>query len=77
MMSDRQGRVVASGLGFCEGPVLDENGTLFVGSITHGAVYRIDDDGTVDRVADLGGGANAVTYIGEGRLVVAQNGAFS
>lgn len=74
MTSDRPGRIIASGLGFCEGPVLDENGTLYVSSITHGAVYRIDEDASVHVVAQLGGGANAVTRTGDGRLVVAQNG---
>lgn len=64
---------LAEGVGFSEGPVVTEDGEIFVTSIDHGRVYRIADSGA-EVFAELGGGANGATIDREGTLYVAQNG---
>jgi len=66
-------RVLASGVGFAEGPVISPSGEILVTSIDHGCVYRITDSGP-EIFADLGGGANGATLGADGTLYVAQNG---
>lgn len=66
-------RVVATGVGFSEGPVWTQDGRLLVTSISHSAVYEIAATGP--RVlAETGGGPNGMTEGGGGALYVAQNG---
>jgi gluconolactonase len=67
-------KVLASGLGFTEGPVVLPSGQVVVTSITKGAVYSIAPDGTVVQLADTGGGANGATVDKEGNLYITQNG---
>jgi gluconolactonase len=68
-----QGRVVAEGLGFTEGPVITQSGELVVTSIDHGCLYRITDDGG-EVLAVTGGGPNGATEGQTGLLYVSQNG---
>ncbi|MDR2564652.1 MAG: SMP-30/gluconolactonase/LRE family protein [Bifidobacteriaceae bacterium] len=70
----REIRLLASGLGFTEGPVVLANGEIIVTSITHGALYRVLPGGGSSRLADLGGGANGAALAADGTLYVAQNG---
>jgi gluconolactonase len=66
-------RVVATGVGFSEGPVWTQDGRLLITSISHGVVYEIASDGA--RVlAQTGGGPNGMTEGAGGTLYVAQNG---
>jgi gluconolactonase len=66
-------RVVASDVGFCEGPVWTRDGRLVFTSIDHGCVYELSPQGP--RVlADTGGGANGLTEGRDGVLYVAHNG---
>jgi gluconolactonase len=65
--------VVASGLGFTEGPVAREDGSVAVTSITHAAVYVLSPTGGRS-VIDTGGGPNGMVAGPDGSLLVAQNG---
>lgn len=74
--------VVATGIHFPEGPVwcppahgTVEAGSIVCTSVADGALERIDlATGTVTRVADVGGGANAAWPVTDGGFLVTQNG---
>ena len=67
-------RVVASGLRFPEGPVAMADGSLLVVEIAGGTLARVAPDGTVERVAHLGGGPNGAAVGADGAIYVANNG---
>ena len=68
-------RVVASdGMGFIEGPVFADDGTLYITSITKGGVFKVSDEGIVTLFADTGGGGNGAAVGDDGVIFVAQNG---
>jgi gluconolactonase len=64
--------ICADELGFVEGPVAMEDGSIAVTSITHGAVYVLAPDGS-RTVVETGGGPNGMVADRHGWLV-AQNG---
>jgi gluconolactonase len=65
--------VLAEGLGFTEGPVIRDDGTLIVTAIDRGLLWSVDDDGA--RVfAVTGGGPNGAAAGSDGSVYVAQNG---
>lgn len=66
--------VLADGLGFVEGPVILDDGSIVATSIDTGCIWRVDHGGTVERVAWLGGGPNGACLGPSGLLYVAQNG---
>ena len=72
--------IVATGLGFPEGPVwcpaADGHAPSVVcTAVAAGTLERVDvDTGRVTRVADLGGGPNAAQPAADGGFVVTQNG---
>jgi len=68
-----EARIVATGLGFTEGPVWTRDGRLLVTSISHGAIYEVG-DGEPRVVAATRGGPNGMTEGRDGALYVAQNG---
>jgi len=71
-----QARVVASGLGFTEGPALLSTGSVAVASVNRGHVYEVPlDGGGVSLLAETGGGPNCVAAGYAGELWVTQNGA--
>ena len=66
-------RVVATGVGFCEGPVWTRDGRLVFTSIDHGCLYELAAEGA--RVlAQTGAGPNGLTEGRGGVLYVTQNG---
>jgi gluconolactonase len=67
-------RVLATGVGRCEGPVLRGDGSLLVTSMSHGRIYEISPDGVVDVLAEVGGDPNGLTLGPDGSLYVAQAG---
>lgn len=67
-------RTVVSGLQFPEGPIALEDGSLLVTEIAAGTLARISPEGTVDRVADLGGGPNGAALGPDGAVYVCNNG---
>lgn len=66
-------RVVATDVGFAEGPLHTATGQTYFTSITHGRLYRLTDHGA-EVAADLGGGANGAAVGADGSIYVAQNG---
>jgi len=66
-------RVLATGVGFAEGPVITRGGKIVVTSIDHGCLYRITPAGA-EVLAVTGGGPNGATEGPDGNLYVAQNG---
>ncbi len=67
--------VLAEGLGFPEGPVIDDDGTVLVVDIDGGRVVRVAGDGTTD-VAVPGGGPNGMALETPTTAMVANNGGF-
>lgn len=72
-MARVKGRVVATGVDFCEGPVWTRDGRLIFTSIDYGCLYELTSDGLRPR-AETGGGPNGLTEGRGGTLYVAQNG---
>ena len=67
-------RVVATDVGFSEGPLYTPDGDTYFTSITHGRLYKLNETGA-EVAAELGGGANGATQASDGSIYVAQNGA--
>ena len=65
--------VIASGVGFTEGPVFLRDGSVAFTSIDHGCVYRVG-GGETKVLALTGGGPNGATEGADGQLFIAQNG---
>ena len=67
--------VVVDGLRFPEGPVWSTDGTVVCTSVAEGALYRVwPSEGRKERIADVGGGANAAAAAEDGGFLVTQNG---
>ncbi|MEL7207740.1 MAG: SMP-30/gluconolactonase/LRE family protein, partial [Actinomycetota bacterium] len=66
--------VIASGLGFPEGPAIDHQGRLHWTEIAGQRIARLEPDGSVTTFADTGGGPNGCAFDPQGRLVVCNNG---
>lgn len=67
-------RVVASGLDFPEGPVALDDGSVLVVEVRRGTLTRVDGDGAVEVVADVGGGPNGAAIGPDGAIYVCNNG---
>jgi gluconolactonase len=67
-------REIAGGLGFPEGPVAMEDGSVIVVEIQHGRITRVAPDGEKQTVAEPGGGPNGAAIGPDGKLYVANNG---
>lgn len=67
-------RVVATGLRFPEGPVALDDGSVLVTEIARGTLSRVTADGTVEVVAQLGGGPNGAALAPDGSVWVVNNG---
>lgn len=65
---------IARGLGFIEGPVAREDGSLLFTDIGRGHILRRDADGSIDLFADVGGGPNGLADAGDGTVLVCNNG---
>ena len=72
-MSDIKGTVIASDLGFTEGPVIRQRGDYICTSCDRGLLYRVD-GGVASVFAETGGGPNGSTEGADGKIYVAQNG---
>jgi gluconolactonase len=66
---------LASGLGFPEGPVALSDGSVIVTEIANRRLSRVGADGSVDVVAETGGGPNGAAVGPDGKLYVCNNGA--
>ena len=70
-----QSVVVGEGIPFAEGPVWCPDGTVVATSVAAGALFRVwPDSGTVERIAETGGGANGAALAADGSILVTQNG---
>ena len=66
--------VLASGLGFPEGPVAMPDGSVILGEISAGRVTRIAPDGGKSELGRAGGGPNGIAVGPDGALYVCNNG---
>lgn len=64
----------ASGLQFPEGPIALDDGSLLVVEIARGTLSRITTSGTIQIIAQLGGGPNGAALGPDGRCYVCNNG---
>jgi gluconolactonase len=67
-------RTVATGLRFPEGPVPLDDGTVLVVEIERGTLSRVGSEGTVDVVAECGGGPNGAAIGPDGAVWITNNG---
>jgi gluconolactonase len=70
-------REVATGLQFPEGPVAMADGSVLVVEIRRGTLSRVQPDGKVEVVAELGGGPNGAAIGPDGAVYVCNNGGFT
>jgi gluconolactonase len=66
--------LMASGLGFPEGPIAGEDGSVLVVEIEAGSITRITPSGQVERLVQTGGGPNGMAVGPDGMLYVCNNG---
>ena len=66
--------VMASGLGFPEGPIACEDGSVLVVEIEAGSITRVTPQGLVERLVQTGGGPNGMAVGPDGKLYVCNNG---
>ncbi len=66
--------IVAEGLQFPEGPIAMEDGSVVLVEIARGTLSRVQPDGTVEVVAELGGGPNGAAIGPDGACYVCNNG---
>jgi len=67
---------ITSGLRFPEGPIALDDGSVVLVEIERGTLSRVDSDGSVDVVAELGGGPNGAALGPDGAVYVCNNGGF-
>ncbi len=67
-------RTLATGLKFPEGPIAVDDGSVLLVEIARGTLSRVTEDGTVDVVAELGGGPNGAAFGPDGAVYIANNG---
>ncbi|MEM9178701.1 MAG: SMP-30/gluconolactonase/LRE family protein [Pseudomonadota bacterium] len=68
--------IVAEGLGFPEGPVWMQDGSIILVEISKGCVTRIWGDGRSEVIAEPGGGPNGAAIGPDGALWICNNGGF-
>lgn len=72
-----QGRLMAGGLAFPEGPIAMPDGSVLVVEIAGGRLTRVLPGGELKVVAELGGGPNGAAMGLDGHCYVCNNGGFS
>jgi gluconolactonase len=68
--------LIASGLGYPEGPIARPDGSVLLVEIAAGTLTRIQPDGTRTVVAALGGGPNGAAIGADGAVYVCNSGGF-
>ena len=69
--------VVAEGLKFPEGPICMPDGSIVLVEIAAGRLSRVQADGSIDVIAELGGGPNGAAIGPDGACYVCNNGGFT
>lgn len=69
-------REITTGLGFPEGPIWCEDGSILLVEIKRGTLTRVQPDGTKTVVAETGGGPNGAAVGPDGKVYVCNNGGF-
>jgi gluconolactonase len=67
---------VATGLKFPEGPIALDDGSVLLVEIARGTLSRVSPDGSVDVVAETGGGPNGAAMGPDGKCYICNNGGF-
>lgn len=67
---------IATGLQFPEGPIPMSDGSVLVVEIKRQTLSRVQPDGTVEVVAEIGGGPNGAAIGPDGAVYIANNGGF-
>ena len=67
---------VTSGLGFPEGPIACEDGSVLLVEIRRGTLTRVQPDGRKEVVAECGGGPNGAAIGPDGAVYICNNGGF-
>lgn len=70
-------RMITDGLRFPEGPIAMDDGSVLLVEIERGTLSRVHPDGTVDVVADCGGGPNGAAIGPDGAVYICNNGGFT
>lgn len=70
------GRIVAGNLGFIEGPVAMDDGSVIVASLSGGSIIRVRPDGASSVICEPGGSPNGAAVGPDGRLYVCNSGGF-
>jgi gluconolactonase len=69
-------RYIAEGLQFPEGPIAMPDGSVILVEIAAGRLSRVDQDGKISVIANLGGGPNGAALGPDGCCYVCNNGGF-
>ncbi len=72
-----EGRVVADGLKFPEGPIACGDGSVLLVEIAGGRLTRVARDGARSVAAETGGGPNGAAIGPDGKVYICQNGGFN
>jgi gluconolactonase len=72
-----EGRTIAEGLRFPEGPIAMDDGSVLVVEIEGGRLTRVRPNGGKETVAELGGGPNGAALGPNGTVYVCNNGGFN
>lgn len=70
-------RVIATDLQFPEGPIAMDDGSVVLVEIKRGTLTRVQPDGSVEIIAELGGGPNGAAIGPDGAVYVCNNGGFA
>ena len=69
-------KVIAKDLKFPEGPIFMNDGSIILVEIARGTLSKVNVNGSVEVVADLGGGPNGAAIGPDGHCYVCNNGGF-
>lgn len=67
---------ITAGLKFPEGPIAMPDGSVIVVEIARGTLSRVQPDGTIQVIAELGGGPNGAAIGPDGKCYICNNGGF-
>ncbi len=69
-------KTLAKGLNFPEGPIAMPDGSVLLVELSRGTLSKVDPEGIVSVIADLGGGPNGAAIGPDGNIYVCNNGGF-